>query len=88
MVAYHFQSAGGKGSRKVAQKRPADLGLVCFDVTKQEERRRPAILFFHSNAGDISQRLDFFKRCCRNLDVVVLAMEYRGYGRSENGGVA
>ncbi|CAE7738389.1 WAV2 [Symbiodinium sp. CCMP2592] len=55
-------------------------------LQKQGERRRPAILFFHSNAGDISQRLDFFKRCCKNLDVVVLAMEYRGYGRSENGG--
>jgi len=55
-------------------------------LQKQGERRQLAILFFHSNAGDISQRLDFFKRCCRNLDVVVLAMEYRGYGRSENGG--
>eukprot|EP00439_Symbiodinium_sp_Y106_P001028 s843_g1.t1 len=37
-------------------------------LQKQGERRQPAILFFHSNAGDISQRLDFFKRCCRNLD--------------------
>ncbi|CAE7239526.1 WAV2 [Symbiodinium natans] len=61
-------------------------GLERAPEPKQEEKRRPAVLFFHSNAGDIAQRLDFFKRCCRHLDVVVLALEYRGYGRSENGG--
>lgn len=51
---------------------------------KEVEVKKPAILFFHSNAGDIPQRLDFFSRMCRQLNVVILAMEYRGFGRSDD----
>lgn len=52
----------------------------------QRKVSRPAILFFHSNAGDIPQRLKFFGSLCSKLGAVVLALEYRGFGRSEDGG--
>eukprot|EP00435_Cladocopium_sp_Y103_P032452 s2342_g8.t1 len=51
---------------------------------KEVKVKKAAILFFHSNAGDIPQRLDFFSRMCRQLNVVILAMEYRGFGRSDD----
>lgn len=55
---------------------------------KGAQTKRPALLFFHSNAGDIPQRLDFFSQLCRQLNVVILAMEYRGFGRSADGGIS
>jgi fermentation-respiration switch protein FrsA (DUF1100 family) len=40
------------------------------------------ILFFHGNAGNISHRLDSI-RIFHSLGLSVLAVDYRGYGRSE-----
>eukprot|EP00928_Gymnodinium_smaydae_P037884 TRINITY_DN26242_c0_g2_i1.p1 TRINITY_DN26242_c0_g2~~TRINITY_DN26242_c0_g2_i1.p1 ORF type:complete len:371 (-),score=15.24 TRINITY_DN26242_c0_g2_i1:74-1186(-) len=72
----------------------SEIVITSFDDTRLHawllhmpdvQEPRPTILFLHSNAGDISQRLHFFMRLCKELGVVILAMEYRGYGRSEDG---
>jgi len=42
---------------------------------------RATILFFHGNAGNISQRLDTL-RIMHQLELSVLIVDYRGYGRS------
>ncbi len=40
-------------------------------------------LWFHGNAGNISNRLDNLKRLHDKLGVNVLIFDYRGYGASE-----
>lgn len=46
------------------------------------DRPRAVALFLHGNAGNISHREDFLRELHR-LGVAVLALDYRGYGRSE-----
>lgn len=43
----------------------------------------PVILFFHGNAGNLSHRADFVLDLTTRLPAQVLAVGYRGYGRSE-----
>lgn len=43
---------------------------------------RGSLLFFHGNAGDISLRLDSI-RLFHELDLNVLIIDYRGYGKSQ-----
>jgi fermentation-respiration switch protein FrsA (DUF1100 family) len=43
---------------------------------------RAVVLFLHGNAGNIAGRAEFLRRL-HNLRVSVLALDYRGYGRSE-----
>jgi fermentation-respiration switch protein FrsA (DUF1100 family) len=43
---------------------------------------RAVVLFLHGNAGNIAGRIDFL-RSLRDLGLSVLALDYRGYGRSE-----
>ncbi len=43
---------------------------------------RAVVLFLHGNAGNIAGRTDFL-RSLRDLRLSVLALDYRGYGRSE-----
>lgn len=43
---------------------------------------RALTLFFHGNAGNISHRLDNVRRL-HDIDLSVLIVDYRGYGRSE-----
>ena len=43
---------------------------------------RAVVLFLHGNAGNISGRAEFLRRV-HALEVTVLALDYRGYGRSE-----
>jgi uncharacterized protein len=42
----------------------------------------PVVLFLHGNAGNISHRLDTLELLAQ-LDVGVLIIDYRGYGRSD-----
>ncbi len=44
---------------------------------------KPAVLFFHGNAGNISHRVDNLKLFHDELGTPVLILSYRGYGRSE-----
>jgi fermentation-respiration switch protein FrsA (DUF1100 family) len=46
------------------------------------EGELPTFLCFHGNAANIAWRADFY-RFVRDLPANVLALEYRGYGRSE-----
>jgi len=41
------------------------------------------IIFFHENAGNIGLRMDWFALIYHELKVNVLAVAYRGYGRSQ-----
>lgn len=73
---------------------PADLNLPYEDVflntgdgTRihgwyvRHNRPRATLLFFHGNAGNISQRLDSVERFYR-MGLSVLIIDYHGYGRS------
>jgi uncharacterized protein len=74
---------------------PADRGMAWEEValTTEDgvtldawwipaEPARGSLLFFHGNAGNISYRLDSIRQFNR-LDLSVLILDYRGYGRSE-----
>ncbi len=43
---------------------------------------RAVVLFLHGNAGNIAGRVEFLRRV-HDLRVSVLALDYRGYGKSE-----
>jgi fermentation-respiration switch protein FrsA (DUF1100 family) len=43
----------------------------------------PVLLFFHGNAGNLSHRADLLVALARRIGAEVLAVGYRGYGRSE-----
>lgn len=44
---------------------------------------RKTVVFLHENAGNIGLRLDYFEILYKKVGVNVLAVGYRGYGRSE-----
>ncbi|MDR2522520.1 MAG: alpha/beta hydrolase [Synergistaceae bacterium] len=75
---------------------PAALGLSFEDVTlttsdnvrlhgwyvpANEKNSRAELLFFHGNAGNISNRLDSIE-IFHNLGLSVFIFDYRGYGQS------
>jgi len=43
----------------------------------------PVVLFFHGNAGNLSHRADLLLHLTTRIPAQVLAVGYRGYGRSE-----
>lgn len=74
---------------------PRDIGLTYEDVWPRAEdgvqlhgwyvpaaASRATVLYFHGNAGNISQRLDSI-RIFHDLGLSVLIFDYRGYGRSD-----
>jgi len=74
---------------------PKDIGLayVSVHITADDgvrlhgwwvpaEPERAVLLFFHGNAGNISDRLDSI-RIFHELDLSVFIFDYRGYGQSE-----
>ncbi|MCC7086277.1 MAG: alpha/beta hydrolase [Pirellulales bacterium] len=64
-----------------------DAWLTAADGTKLHgwyvpcDRPRAVVLFAHGNAGNISHRAELL-RSLAQMDVTVLAFDYRGYGRS------
>lgn len=48
-----------------------------------KEKRKPTIVFFHGNAGNIGLRLPNAHQMYSKLDANVLMVEYRGYGDSD-----
>lgn len=74
---------------------PADVGLVYEDITMTtsdgiqihgwflpHEQSRATILYFHGNAGNLSDRVEFLQQL-HGLDVSIFGIDYRGYGYSE-----
>lgn len=55
---------------------PADT-----DQGQVSDARRPVVLFFHGNAGNLTDRVDLLVELCE-MGAEVLAVDYRGYGRS------
>jgi len=47
------------------------------------DQPRAQVLFAHGNAGHLAYRADFLRVLQQQLQVAVLAFDYRGYGRSE-----
>lgn len=45
-------------------------------------KNRGTLLFFHGNAGNISHRLESLRQF-HSLDLAILIVDYRGYGRSQ-----
>lgn len=44
---------------------------------------KPTLVFMHENAGNLGERLGYFKYLIKVLDVNVLGMAYRGYSESD-----
>ncbi|MFT4571067.1 MAG: fermentation-respiration switch protein FrsA (DUF1100 family) [Hyphomicrobiaceae bacterium] len=74
---------------------PADAGLEFENLTIKTGdgvalhgwwipagSERGAVIFLHGNAGNISHRIESYS-ILRDLGLSVLAIDYRGYGRSE-----
>jgi fermentation-respiration switch protein FrsA (DUF1100 family) len=49
----------------------------------EESRDDPLLLFFHGNAGNLSDRADLVLELANRLPAQVFVVGYRGYGRSE-----
>lgn len=78
-------------------KEPVDYGLVNFkSVTLKTadnikinawyneplDTSKPIIIMFHGNAGNLSHRTELFKQFTENNNLNILAIDYRGYGKS------
>ena len=48
----------------------------------EQRRRRPVVVFFQENAGNMAYRLHFLKPLTRVLDCSAFILSYRGYGAS------
>lgn len=65
-----------------------DAWFTASDGTKlhgwylHHPKPRAVVLFLHGNAGNISHRAEVLRQANR-LDMSILAIDYRGYGRSE-----
>lgn len=97
IVAFAYVKQGGMlyFPMKEISATPKDIGLDFEDITLKtedglnisawyvpSENERGVLLFFHGNAGNISHRLDSI-RIFHDLDLSVLIVDYRGYGKSE-----
>jgi len=60
----------------------ADDGVRLHGWYVPAERARATLLYFHGNAGNISERLDSI-RIFHDLGLSVFLIDYRGYGQSE-----
>lgn len=45
-------------------------------------RARPTLLYFHGNAGNVSNRLPYYHKLWESLGVNIVAADYRGFGDS------
>ncbi len=85
---YHPSASGGltPGSRGLEYE---DLRLAAPDGVAVHawwvpgNREGPALVFLHGNAGNLSDRVDLIVRLHERLGLSILALDYRGYGRSE-----
>ena len=57
--------------------------LMSRDKSTSKSTSTPTIVFFHANAGNLGFRLPNAIQMLSRLDVNILMVEYRGYGRSD-----
>jgi len=94
VLVYFFQRLMVYHPDKELSATPAALNLEYEDVTipTQDGQKlggwfiphrspRAVVLYFHGNAGNISERVELL-RILHELDLAVLIIDYRGYGRS------
>lgn len=56
--------------------------LHAWFIYQPDRYRRPTLLYFHGNAGNVGFRLPLFKELFFQSKVNILAVDYRGYGLS------
>lgn len=57
--------------------------LILREKNSPSSSSTPTIIFFHANAGNMGFRLPNAVHMLRKLEVNILMVEYRGYGRSD-----
>lgn len=57
--------------------------FICKRPIDREARKRPTILMFHGNGGNMGHRLPIAERFYNEFKCNVVLLSYRGYGRSE-----
>lgn len=58
-------------------------GVTIHAWTIRPDVRKPIIIFFHGNAGNISHRVDRAAWLLKEIEASIMLVEYRGFGRSE-----
>ncbi|KAL4859586.1 Alpha/beta hydrolase domain-containing protein WAV2 [Chlorella vulgaris] len=53
------------------------------ELSEQQRRAAPTVIFCQENAGNMAWRLHFIKRLCYHLRCNAFIFSYRGYGRSQ-----
>ena len=48
-----------------------------------DAKKHDTVVFFHENAGNIGLRMDYFELLHDQVNVNVLCVGYRGYGKSQ-----
>ncbi|GBC08978.1 hypothetical protein RclHR1_08520004 [Rhizophagus clarus] len=57
--------------------------FVCKQPIDREAKKRPTVIMFHGNGGNMGHRLPIAKIFYTELKYNVILLSYRGYGRSE-----
>ncbi|GAA5949273.1 hypothetical protein JCM3765_003356 [Sporobolomyces pararoseus] len=57
--------------------------LMLYEKDGIEAKDRPTVMLFHANAGNVGHRLPIAKVFWNRMRCNVLALSYRGYGKSE-----
>ncbi|PKC09272.1 alpha/beta-hydrolase [Rhizophagus irregularis] len=57
--------------------------FVCKQPIDREAKKRPTIIMFHGNGGNMGHRLPIARIFYLELNYNVILLSYRGYGRSE-----
>ncbi len=61
----------------------SDDGVQLHGWFLERERPRAVVLYLHGNGGNVTHRAHLLRTLHDRLDVSVLVLDYRGYGRSE-----
>ncbi|KAI8979633.1 Alpha/Beta hydrolase protein [Mycotypha africana] len=56
---------------------------IILQPNEDEAKRRPTILYFHANAGNMGHRLPIAKQFYNRYKCNVVMLSYRGYGKSD-----
>ncbi|RIA82289.1 Alpha/Beta hydrolase protein [Glomus cerebriforme] len=57
--------------------------FVCKRPIDREAKKRPTVIMFHGNGGNMGHRLPIAEKFYKDFKCNVILLSYRGYGRSE-----